>query len=866
MPDFKNRMTGNQKINNTATIDGQTVKVREGITILEAARKADIYIPTLCHLENLDSYGGCRLCVVTVKHMKGFPTACTTPLEPGMEVMTRTPELQKLRKEILEFTLSEHPFTCLVCKDKMECADFMHSTRKVSTITGCNFCTSNGDCELQDLVETLELTDIKFPISYRGIPPVKDNPFYDLDYNLCILCGRCVRICSEERNSHVLAFVERGNTTIVGTAFNESQKDAGCEFCGACVDVCPTGSISEKMGKWRGIPDRSVETSCVICPVACKMNINTSGGKIVNVGPAPGKRTNPPQLCLRGKFLPVELNHHPSRITTPLIKRDNKWVEISWKEAIAYTAGNLEKYRGTQFGIIASAQDTIEDNYTLQKFARKVMRSNNVDLHSSYAHKELLKHIHQFYSLHPPAGFLEIEKADTLLIIGSDASTSHPLLENRIRKAYNGGRRVIYAGAFPTRTSTFTTNRVLYTPGEETSFLFVLLSALVKKYGSGIPGTVSSQFKKPALQKAQEFAGISGSELEKALSILVKSRNLMIIAGDDLLRHSSPLDIFHCLVNIHFVKSRNHSCNILFPGYEGSLYGGVLSGVHPDYLPGFYSITDDRNIRKWNKNWQTRLSTTRGLSCNEMVNQIQEDGITSLLVMGDIPPHPDLANLKFLVQCNMFRTDLSEFADILLPVTDFLENEGHVLSLDGKLKKVNRAISGQGKSKSIPRVITSLAAVMQESGFSSKPADIFREIRSFIEIPYSNGKNVKSGFQPIRLKPQKKNAAYPIQVMLRHNHFKYRGNRLTDLVPGLHSITDEGVIGLSPSLMRQLKVKEGDQVRICTETGESLSISRPMPELADHSACLFSNGTDSIKLCGGIFPGTSMISARIEKA
>jgi NADH dehydrogenase/NADH:ubiquinone oxidoreductase subunit G len=252
----------------TATIDGQIVKIRRGQSVLDAASRAGIYVPTLCHLENLEPYGGCRLCVVEVEDMKGTPTACTTPIVPGMVIRTNSPELQKLRKEILEFTLSEHPFTCLVCKDKKECTDFMHTTRKVSTITGCNFCTSNGDCELQELVDFLELEDMKFPITYRGIPPVHDNPFYSLDYNLCILCGRCVRICNEERNSHVLAFVDRGNTSIVGTAFSESQAEAGCEFCGACVDVCPTGSISERMGKWRGMPDNAVKTACVICPIA----------------------------------------------------------------------------------------------------------------------------------------------------------------------------------------------------------------------------------------------------------------------------------------------------------------------------------------------------------------------------------------------------------------------------------------------------------------------------------------------------------------------------------------------------------------------------------------------------------------------
>ena len=247
-------------------IDGKTVNTHEGSTVLEAAQKAGIYIPTLCFLDNIKPYGGCRLCMVEIKNMRGYPTACTTPVAPDIEISTNTPALQKLRREILELILSEHPYTCLICSDKNDCSKFMHTTRKVSVTTGCNFCTNNGDCELQDLVKYLDLKEIQFPVAYRNIKPVKDNPFYNLDYNLCVLCGRCVRICNEERNSETLAFIQRGNATLVGTAFGSSHEDAGCEFCGACIDVCPTGSISEKLGRWAGLPDKSQETTCVIAP------------------------------------------------------------------------------------------------------------------------------------------------------------------------------------------------------------------------------------------------------------------------------------------------------------------------------------------------------------------------------------------------------------------------------------------------------------------------------------------------------------------------------------------------------------------------------------------------------------------------
>ena len=270
-------------------IDGQTVNVPAGFTVLEAAQQADIYIPTLCHLDKVKPYGACRLCMVDIKNLRGHPTACTTPVAEGMEITTVTPELQELRRGILELMLSEHPYTCLVCKDKEECPEYMHTTRKVSASTGCNYCTNNGDCELQEMVEYLELTEVRFPISYRGLEVKRMNPFFEMDYNLCVLCGRCVRICDEERNNSVLAFIQRGNSAIVGTAFDESQKDAGCEYCGACIDVCPTGSISAKMGKWVGLPDKSTETTCTYCSVGCTMNINTRGNRIDNIGPPPGK-------------------------------------------------------------------------------------------------------------------------------------------------------------------------------------------------------------------------------------------------------------------------------------------------------------------------------------------------------------------------------------------------------------------------------------------------------------------------------------------------------------------------------------------------------------------------------------------------
>jgi predicted molibdopterin-dependent oxidoreductase YjgC len=742
----------------------------------------------------------------------------------------------------------------------------MHTTRKVSTITGCNFCTSNGDCELQVLVDYLGLKEIKYPVYYRGIPPEKNNPFYDLDYNLCILCGRCVRICNEERNSQVLAFIQRGNTTIVGTAFNESQKDAGCEFCGACVDVCPTGSISEKMGKWAGLPDKATESTCILCSVGCRININTRGKKVVNIGPGPGARTNPPQICLRGKFIPADINYHPSRISAPLIRKKDKWVEVSWDEAIKFTSSNLEKYRGNQFGMICSAHDTIEDNYIFQKFSRKVMRSNNVDLFSSYSDREIPGQLHAHYSVHSPPAIEEIEKADTIFVLGTDASITHPLVENRIRKAFNNDKQIIYANAFTTRTSVFASQNIIFTPGGEQHFLYALLSELAGKNASALPGKFTGQFSIKDKQKSLNLCGVSASETDRAAGCLDRSANLLIIAGDGILRSSSGKENLHILENIHAVKSIKQKCDLLILGYEGSLYGGVFAGIHPDLLPGFEHIDNHKHLEKWNHNWQTRLSTIPGLTTGEMLGNIREDGITALLIAGNIPVSPELVNLKFLVQFNMFRTGLSAFANVIFPVSSFLESEGHTITMDGKLKKVRKAVSAPEGIRPISWIISRIAEAMPEKGFSKyKSKDILNELQSFTCIPSSGNKKKNTSFIPVKPKPGKADKNFPVRMILDHNHFRYRGNDLSTLIPELKTVIDENVLGLSHQLMDLLKLQDGDTVKITTEYGESQSIIKASRALTGNTARLFPDGMDVLQLTGTINPDRTMIYARIEK-
>ncbi len=716
-------------------IDGKPVQVSGGQTVLEAARQSGIYIPTLCHLENLIPYGGCRLCIVEIEKMRGFPTACTTPVSDGMVIKTKTPEIQQLRKEILALTLSEHPYTCLVCKENNECPEYMFSTRKVNRTTGCNFCSSNGDCELQDLVEYLEINEIDYPIDYRGLPVIKDNPFYEIDYNLCILCGRCVRICNEERNSGVLAFVQRGKSTLVGTAFGESQKDAGCEFCGACVDVCPTGSLSEKMGRWVSPPDKSAETTCIFCGEGCTMNVNTRGNRIINVGPPPGERTNPIQLCVRGKFIPGDIVHHPDRIKTPMIQRNGNWIEVTWDEAISHTAANLERYRGNQFGMIGSAMTSMEENYILQKFTRKVMRSNNTDVYNAYSNRNLLSTICNYHLVNPPVEIDRISDSDTLFLIGTDASESHPMVENRIRKASRNGATIILAHPDSNRTTGFASHHLHYKPELLGNLLELVRDGIKKSPHSETAGVASAKHQKS--KKRIPETGISKADLETTIRLIKNAGRLIIVAGERMLHGPDTQKTLSTLISLEKEVGKNKSNGILFLLDEGNRYGSAFSGMHPDLLPGLMSLSDPVNREKWSENWSVVLSEIRGMSYREMVSNIREDGITSLYVTGDIPPHPGLENLKFMVQQNLFLTETSKLAHVFLPVLTFTEISGHVLTMDRKLKELKPIIQPEEGLYSVPKIIASITRRMQETGFEyTSPEEIFSEIESFADLSF----------------------------------------------------------------------------------------------------------------------------------
>jgi len=340
-------------------IDGKKVTTDASKTIMEAAKEAGIRIPALCNEQRMEPYGACRICLVQVEGARALLPSCYTKVDDGMVVHTETEQLRRIRRTIIELLLSDHPQDCMTCE-------------------------SNGRCELQDLAYEYGVKEARFQGERHHYQLLADNPLIERDYDKCVLCGRCIRICREVQGVGVYDFVNRGFNAVPGTPYDKPLQDTPCEFCGQCVSTCPTGAITSIPSKGRG-RDWQVEkvrTTCPYCGCGCQLDLHVRDGKIVEVsspvmvGPGQGN------LCVKGRYGYSFVNHE-ERLTAPLIKRDGRFKKATWNEALGMVADRISRAMDDagpdSVAFLSSARCTNEENYLLQKLARAVVGTNNVD-------------------------------------------------------------------------------------------------------------------------------------------------------------------------------------------------------------------------------------------------------------------------------------------------------------------------------------------------------------------------------------------------------------------------------------------------------------------------------------------------------
>ncbi len=798
----------------TVTVDNRQLQVDPGITILEAAEHNDIYIPTLCSHKDLTPYGGCRMCLVEVEGLRGLPTACTTPVEPDMIVRTRTAQIQQERKEVLQLILSEHTSSCLICTEKEECRKYLNTIRKAGVTTGCRYCSRDGTCELQEVCDYLELDEIGFPIFYRNLPVEREDPFYDRDYNICILCGRCIRVCQEVRSASVLAFKQRGRHTVVGPAFERTHLEAGCEFCGACVEVCPTGALAEKVAKWEGTAEREVESSCSLCGVGCQIRLQVSGERVISTLPADDPLVNRGQLCVKGRFALPELVHHYDRLMVPWRRKSGNPLEISLDEAVAIAARRIKAGR-ERMGIIVSSNCTNEDFYVAQKFARVVTGTHHIDTTSRVFYGSGFNAYTGLLAGGKPLS--TVRDADTILCIGLDARYGRSVVGVELRRAHRRGAGLITLHPRPHSLGVLADPWMQPETGQE----LTLLRRLVRLTGG---------------KQAVGGKKVAGAEPLKVARQLSSARKPLILLGSEFYHYDNSEAIHKAVGKL----ADNVGAGIVALPPQSNLAGSLLMGSYPELLPGGKQVTNRLARSTFAREWGVDLPATAGRWNSYRL--LKKHKLDLLYLIGEIPTEERPA-ADFLIYQHNYPPPQELAADLVFPTAACTEVMGSIVNGEGRLQSLRQAVSPPGKALPDWQILCLIAGKMGVAGFDFKDhTDIQTEIAALTGIEYFTNPSrqlltiggVGNFSQPVRNRRQKSGTGtdFPLTLTISFAEHTHRGFLLAQWVAGAERIFQEETVLIGPEDAGRHKLKTGDRVKV---TGSGISGSWPvtvLPEIA----------------------------------
>jgi NADH dehydrogenase/NADH:ubiquinone oxidoreductase subunit G len=640
----------------TISIDGKKVEFEEnGQTILDVARSADIYIPTLCDHPELPPHGGCRMCLVKVEGMRKFATACTTTAKDEMIVETSTEDLMKLKRNILQLLLIEHPSACLVCDQWDFCNEYRPQSQKAGQITGCQTCPNKQVCELRKVFEYMGIENLDFTPTYRHIDIERDDPFFDRDYNICILCARCVRVCDKIRGTSAITIAKRGHETRVDTALGKSHMDSGCWFCGACIDVCPTGALSPRMMKWHGNPDAEVETTCMLCGTGCQVRFDVKWKRIM--ASHSGSRESAPNhghMCVLGRFCIPPLINAPDRLKIPMIKRDGENIPVSWDEAEAEVAKLLKNTPPERIGILGSAQLTSEAGFVLARLARDVVKTANIDFWGSDFPLALLAAGERSKGENKIGTLEQLENVKWILSIGGDFVKTHQVVAKSCYHSIQKGAPLIHFGQAGINLQRWATEYITSSPEDITAFL-----TDISKEGS-----------------------IAANQAKRIRSILSEPNGAIII-GSGVLEYPDSVKLLDAIFQLA------NQGNVLIPTFKFGNEAGLLH-VGLNILKG-------------------------GLDFEGMQEAASKGKLDTLYIIDGTIPTSGFEKVPNIIYQSPYPSDWMNFASIILPSATFVEDTGHIVNMEYKVRQIKQVVPPPREARQDWKIFLEIASKIDSS-------------------------------------------------------------------------------------------------------------------------------------------------------
>jgi NADH-quinone oxidoreductase subunit G len=642
----------------TFTVDGKKLTAPAGTLLIEACRTHGIEIPAFCYYPGLSLQAACRMCVVRIEKVPKLQTACTTPVAEGMVVTTESPEIGQARKATIELLLGNHPLDCPVCD-------------------------AGGECELQDMTFKYGASESKFVEIKQHREEQQWSPVVFFDRPRCILCYRCVRVCGEGMDVWALGIQNRGAGAVIAP---NKQDHLECEECGMCIDICPVGALTSGAYRYKTRPWEMshVGTVCTHCGDGCKTTLGVrranDGMEIVRGDNRDKSGINGDFLCIKGRYA-FDFANRGDRLTKPLIRKQpgGTLEPVSWDEAIDFAANRLREIRdskgGHSIGVIGSNRTTNEEAWLLQKFARTVLGTNNIDHHRTADYPAFASALNG----KAEASLRDFATAKAILLLGNDPTEQHPGLAWQIRtNVRHNGAHVYVANHEPIKLRR-----------QATAFLrikdndYVSLVAYLGGDDSALTADDDTKAFREALRKEESLLVVFGSEF--------RGRNI-----DALVRLGAafPQIKFSCLGD--YANSR----------------GAADMGLYPDLLPGYVPVSAPAQFADEYPN----LSTTPGLDLVKMFDAAERGDLAAMLIVGSNPVARygiDASVLRdtFLVVQDMFLTETAEFADVVLPAANLYEKSGTVTNTFGDLQLVRKAADRAGVRSDFELIVRLVGAM-----------------------------------------------------------------------------------------------------------------------------------------------------------
>ena len=843
------------------TIDNVNLSVDENLTILEAAKQADIKIPTLCYLKDVNEIGACKMCVVEVEGINHLVTSCNTKVKEGMVITTNSDKVVASRKQVLNLLLANHDVRCFSCG-------------------------KSGDCRLQDLSNEYEVTKSCYTGSAAKVPAKKENPFLTYYPELCINCQRCVSTCNKVACNGVLHNGKLGTRTLIDAPFGPDWKDTQCENCGNCAEACPTGAlIAKNRKKYQVGKVKKVLTTCPHCATGCQYYLVVNDNKIVDVEPANGP-SNKNLLCVKGRFGSFNFVHSPERLKYPLIKNHEtgEFERATWDEALDLIAAKFteikKQYGPDSLAGFACSRSPNEDCYMLQKMVRCAFGTNNVDNCARVCHSATVSGLAMTLGsgamTNPIADITN--DVDVILLVGSNPEEAHPVIGMQIRQAVERGTRLIVVDPRDIGLSKSADIHLKLKPGTNVAFANGMMNVIINE------GLADEEFirtrtegyeelkeivKEYTPERVAEICHIDPDHLREAALMYAKAKKAPIIYCLGVTEHSTGTEGVMSMSNMAMLvgKIGRPGCGVNPLRGQNNVQGACDMGAMPGDFPGYQKVTNPEVIEKFEKAWGVELNKKPGMHATDVFGAAIRKEIRGLFIFGEDPIVTDadqnhikkaLSSLDFFVLSDLFMTETAQYADVILPGTSYAEKEGTFSNTERRVQRVRKAVQLEGEMRLDTDIFIDLMNRMGYPQPQLTSEEIMDEIASLTPIfggishrRLDKGESIQwpcpdknhpgtpilhvgkfsrglGWFYPAQYTPSAElpDEEYPFILMTGRILYHYNTRAMTGKTPGLMEKAGHSFIEMNTEDAARLGVANGEKVRVSSRRGTLVTTAR----------------------------------------